>query len=119
MTNKATQNYRCSQCHQELRSNQNGCPVCGNVPRDIHISVSEEIKIQDNIKLRSFISGTKKFIIESITGWFPSNRKDLSPDGVNKEQVVDRRNNKYKKKIVDVKTGRIIKDIEENLTDHR
>ena len=29
------------------------------------------------------------------------------------------KNNKYKERVVDVKTGRIIRDVEENLTDHK
>ena len=38
---------------------------------------------------------------------------------MNKIRVVDRKNNKYQEKVVDVKTGRILRAVDEKLTDHR
>ena len=33
--------------------------------------------------------------------------------------MMNKRNNKYKKKVIDVKTGKILKDQEQSLTDHK
>ena len=87
--------------------------------RHLYINVSEEIKVRDSLELKTFLGAGKKFMAHIISGWFPSIRKDLSPEGVNKERVIDRKNNKYKEKIVDSKTGRVIRDVEEDLTDHK
>jgi hypothetical protein len=87
--------------------------------RNLYINLFDEIKIRDSLGLKIFAGGSKKFIAHIISGWFPSLRNDLSPAGVNKERVIDRQNNKYKEKVVDVKSGKIIRDVEENLTDHK
>ena len=87
-------------------------------PKHFTITISEKIELHETLELKSFPSYAKKFIVHIILGWSPSKRTDLSPQGVNKERVIDRRNNKYKEKIVDILTGRVIRDIEEKLTDH-
>lgn len=87
--------------------------------RDLKITLSDSIKVRDSLELKSFASSTKKFFSHVISGWFLSIRKDLSPEGVNKLQVVDRKNNRYLKKVVDVKTGRVIRNVDKKLTDHK
>lgn len=87
--------------------------------RNLYINLFDEITVKDNLGLKTFVGNSKKFVAHIISGWFSSLREDLSPEGVNKERVIDRQNNKYTEKVVDVKTGRIIRDVEENLTDHK
>lgn len=87
--------------------------------RDIKIEVSDSITVRDSIGLKTFAGAIKKFVAHIISGWFPSIRSDLSPEGVQKMRVVDRQNNRYQEKIIDVKTGRIIRDIDEKLSDHK
>ena len=76
-------------------------------------------KARDSLELKTFVGSAKKFISHIISGWFPSLREDLSSEGVNKSRVIDRMNNKYQEKVVDVKTGRVIRDVDEKLTDHK
>ena len=83
------------------------------------IELNETIKLRDSLELKSFAGNTKKFVAHIISGWFTSKRSDLSPEGVFKERVIDRRNNVYREKVTDAKSGRIIRDIEEDLTSHR
>lgn len=85
----------------------------------LKLTLSDTMKLSDNMELKSFIGSTKKFISHIISGWFPSKRADLSPDGINKERIIDRRNNIYYEKVVDIRTGRVIRDIKERLTDHK
>ena len=88
-------------------------------PKTLSISVSDTLTLRESSKLKSFIGSTRKFVCETISGWFPSYRKDLSPNGVQKERVIDRKNDGYKEYVVDIKTGRVLRDIDEKLTGHR
>jgi hypothetical protein len=81
-------------------------------------TICEKIILRETLETKTFFQKSKKFIIQTISGWFPSLRKDLSPEGVYKLQIVDRKNNFYKKYVTDQRTGRVIKDIEEKLTLH-
>lgn len=87
--------------------------------RDIKIELSDSISVRDSLELKSFTGAVKKFVAHIISGWFPSLRKDLSPEGVQKVRVIDRKNNRYQEKVIDVKTGRVIRDVDEKLSDHR
>lgn len=82
------------------------------------ITIRETLTIRDSLKLRKNKTGIKKFIYESISGWFPSIREDLSPDGVTKTRVIDREKDYYKEEVIDLKTGRVIRFIEEKLSEH-
>ncbi len=82
------------------------------------ITLHDTFIMRDSLRLRKSKTGVAKFIYESISGWFPSIRKDLSPNGVTKVRVVDRENDYYKEEVIDVKTGRIIRSIEEKLSEH-
>jgi len=88
-------------------------------PRHLKITLSETITVRDSMELKSFAGSTKKFIYHVISGWFPSIRKDLLPEGVNKLRSIDRQNNRYQEKITDYKTNRVIRDVNEKLTDHK
>lgn len=82
------------------------------------ITIQDTLTIRDSIKLRKSKSGISKFIYESISGWFPSHRKDLSPEGVTKVRVIDREKDYYKEEVIDKKTGRVIRYVEEKLSEH-
>lgn len=88
-------------------------------PKALKITLLETIKLKDSVELKSFVGSTKKFIAHIISGWFPSKRVDLSPNGIYKERIIDRRYNLYKEKVVDIGTDRIIRNIKEKLTDHK
>lgn len=85
----------------------------------LSVNVTETIKIRESFELKTFIKSVGKFIVHLVQGWFPSIRTDLSSDGVQKTRLIDRGNNKYKEKVVDVKTGRVIRDVDEKLTEHK
>lgn len=87
--------------------------------RDLKIELSESISVRDSLELKSFTGAVKKFVAHIFSGWFPSLRKDLSPEGVQKVRVIDRKNNRYQEKVIDIKTGRVIRDVAEKLSDHR
>ena len=90
-----------------------------NAPKNLKIELFETITVRDSTELKSFTGSDKKFISHIISGWFPSHRKDLSPEGVNKLRSIDRKNNSYQEKITDYETNRTIRDVDEKLTDHK
>lgn len=61
--------------------------------------------------------------MEIITGWRLSRDKKKYPEGVKIDRIIDRENaNKegsYQEKIIDVKTGKICRDIKEPLSKHK
>src|SRR3989344_3470466 len=105
MTEVSQPTYKCSKCQYQLRADQKVCPHCGSKFTDIHISVSEMIKVSENLSLKKFPIRLKRFIVHLKQGWFPSDDTQKHPDGVQLTQLVDRENNLYKKKVVDEKTG--------------
>lgn len=87
--------------------------------RALEINMHETIKVRDTFFLESWAKDAKRALSEVMSGWFPSKRTDLSPDGVQKERIINRRDNRYKEKVVDERMGRVIHDVEGKLTDHR
>jgi hypothetical protein len=90
-----------------------------NSRKTLNIELRETITVRDSMESKSFVGSAKDFITHVISGWFPSHRKDLSPEGVNKLRNIDRKNNRYQEKITDYKTYRVIRDVDEKLTDHK
>ncbi|MEI6533369.1 MAG: hypothetical protein WCO06_06020 [Candidatus Roizmanbacteria bacterium] len=83
------------------------------------IDCSDKIIVRDSLELKTFSKFVKKFVMHVILGWFPSKRIDLSPEGVQKTRIIDRKNNKYNEKVADFQTGRIIRNVSEDLSDHK
>lgn len=102
---------------------QHFCIFClKNTPNHIYTTVTDTITVKDSIEIKIFLKfskGAKDWISHTILGWFPSERADLSPGGVIKQQIADRKEDFYKKKVTDYKTGRIIRDVEKKLSDHK
>ena len=109
----------CEKMKQELKSESKPQIQLTVAPKNLEINVSDTIITHDSFELKTFTEKIKEFLTHVIGGWFPSKRTDLSPDGVQKERVIDRINDKYSEKVVDVKTGRVIRDVEEKPTDHK
>ena len=55
---------------------------------------------------------------ELIHGGFPSRNPEL-PQGVEKERIIDKERDKYDEVVRDVKTGQIIHDKHEPLSQHK
>jgi hypothetical protein len=72
-------------------------------------------------KLTHKCPGVKKFLSQVIVGWMPTSGKNSKkyPKGVFVSRVIDREKNWYEEKIVDRKTGKIIKFKEEPLSQHK
>jgi hypothetical protein len=86
---------------------------------DYKIELHEEIKVTDNVRLRWYEKSPRKFFTEIIQGWFPNTITKDSEFGVQKLRVVDKVKNEYHEVVTDLKTGEIIHDVHEKLSDHR
>ena len=117
MTNTST-SYKCNKCQKPLKEAQKVCPDCNSKIIDINIHVSEKITVRDFFGLKRRAKGIKKFLSHTKGGRTDSGDKAKHPEGVQLEQTVDRQNNLYKKKVIDEKTGKVVKDLEEPLDEH-
>ena len=79
---------------------------------DVNLEIHD--KMQAKIKNDNFPSN-KKVRKEIISG--DEKRKD-NDTWVNKERVIDRDKDFYKEKVTDLKTGKVLRDIEEPLSKH-
>lgn len=102
--------YFCQNCKRELSEDQKPCPYCGSEKRDIKVEIKEEIKIRENLRGRLKSKGFKKFAIEFLQGWFSSGDKAKFPKGIQQTRVIDKKNDKYQKKIINEATGEVVID---------
>ena len=85
----------------------------------IKLEFNDSLSIRDSIGLRQKREGFKKFAKELIQGWFPNIVTKDNKYGVQKIRIIDKLTNFYKEHIRDLKTGKVTRNIEEKLTDHR
>jgi DNA replicative helicase MCM subunit Mcm2 (Cdc46/Mcm family) len=111
--------YFCQKCGRELKADQKPCPFCGSINRDIKVTIEEKIVARETLRVRQKRKGFGRFIKENIQGWFPSRDKRKHAEGVEKTRVIDKQKDSYQEKIKDVKTGEIVRDIKEPLSQHK
>lgn len=72
------------------------------------------------IKMKHKRPGIKKFLSRALIGWSEAKgaNKTVYPDGVNIWRLIDRENNKYREVVIDCKSNRKIRDIDEPLNEH-
>ncbi|MFA4906713.1 MAG: zinc ribbon domain-containing protein [archaeon] len=118
-----TTEIRCKDCGLLLDENPGAkiedrkpCPGCGSSTRSIYMSIEDRVVVSDSISSKLKSPGIKKPVIETISGSELYKRENIL---VNKERIIDRKHNRYHEKVVDPKTGEIIHEVEEPLSDHR
>lgn len=92
---------------------------CGHSHKSLRLA--EFIGVRESLKaiVVPVGKGKRHFVFQLIQGWFKSANHDL-PKGVNLLQLIDKRNNRYQKKVVDAANeNNVIKDQNESLTDHQ
>ncbi len=92
------------------------CPTCGSSKRHIKVIVEVGIGVSVGSRVVGRAKGEKKPFMESRTE--PSKSIKLGRN-VHHERTIDRRNNKYTEKITDPKTGEVLHECEEPLSEHR
>ena len=111
--------YFCQNCKKELKENKKLCSYCGSMKRDIKVEIKEKIKIRASLRGRQKRKGFKKFIVEFLQGWFPSTVKTKFPEGIEKSRLIDKKNDRYKEKVTNKATGKVVVDKDEKLLEHK
>jgi len=110
-------NY-CVQCGKELDPRQQPCPYCGSSEMQLENTVLA-IGLRPSIEWKQKRKGYKRPIREGKSGLFPSGDAAKHPDGVDKTQSFDREKDEYREKIIDKRTGKVVRNVIEPLSKHR
>lgn len=109
---------QCQQCGQIDEAEYSPgytCPSCGNTEGfDIQVSIHDSGTIYENVRVVEKELGAKK---PSVDAWSGHDLHEDSGEYRDVEQVVDRKNNRYRKRVIRP-TGEIVKDIDGPLTGH-
>lgn len=119
MDNSSKSIRYCNTCNKEFGSRGVTCPYCGSNKITVNLSISDGFIIRDSIGTRKFPKNSKKWIVETFTGFASSGDKIMHPKGVKKTRIIDKENDIYHEKIIDLETGKITHDIKEPLGEHR
>jgi hypothetical protein len=107
----------CTVCGSEKKGSF--CDSCkADTPSNIVISVSDTINIRDSLRVRKTVSGLRKWVSESLAGWFPSGDPKL-PDGVDKSRTIDRETKEYHEIVKKYGTDEVIHEVHEPLDKHK
>ena len=110
---------KCERCGAELRESDKECPKCGSTKKMFAKTVGEgTVTCRGRLRGRQKPKGFGKFVKEIIQGWFPSKNSKLL-QGVEKERIVDRKNDTYDEIVRDAETGQIIHETHEPLSQHK
>jgi hypothetical protein len=108
----------CGACGSVLKQSDKLCPICGSNKVVFHKSVGgHTIYPLGSRRIRKKQKGFSKFVIERVKGWFPSRNHKLS-NGVHEERIIDEEKNQYDQVVKDVKTGEIIHEEHQRLSEH-
>lgn len=117
MDASAQQNLFCSECGSPKESRF--CGKCQKeTPNLIKIFISETVKARESIGLKQKRPGFRRFVRRIFQGWRPSKDPRLS-EGIDAEIVIDKEKNEYHQIIRDARTGEILHQEHEPLTEHK
>ena len=117
----------CSDCGEplplELASSREKppCASCGSTARTIMVTVEDTITLHEKIGWETNDPNLpsrkkqKKTRVEGITG---SEWSDSLQKMVHKERLIDRKNDRYREVVKDTKTGDVIHEVDEPLSQH-
>ena len=112
----------CSQCGVCIEESQSTsvevrtpCAACGSTARTFNSHIQDTLTLYKKTKIKQKRAGHKKPIYEGILGE-DLHRNSGQWNCLTRE--IDRENDRYKEIIVDPKSGKIIRNINERLTEH-
>jgi len=89
------------------------CPDCDSTGRAFRHDLNDSVEIHEQLAFKARHGGQKPFL-EGKSG----DSKSHDARWATVEQVVDRENNRYRKKVTDSR-GNVIRDVDESLDSHR
>jgi hypothetical protein len=112
----------CGTCKQQLDESANlppeerlPCPSCGSTTRIFSVEIRETVTLRSKLGLKHKRPGFKKPIYEEVSGDDLHRKTGLWSRLL---RVIDRQNNRYKEEIIESETGKVLRVIDEPLTDH-
>jgi len=91
------------------------CPECGSTRREIYMAASDELKIYEQIRVKQKRPGIKGHILDQVSGHDYTHATGTFSEKV---RIVDKLNDYYYEKVVDPKTGKVLHECEEKLSEH-
>lgn len=92
------------------------CPQCGSLARRFQVGLEDAaVTIHSHLSIKARSPGKRAFIEQKVGDSFSIARQKW----MQIQQVVDRRANRYIKKVHDPETGEVLRDVDKPLTDHR
>ncbi len=87
----------------------------------IRISIFENISVRDSLILQKMKTGSKKFLVKIYSGWSETRGKLARKlkHGVNLSRLIDRENDQYHEVVKDYKTGNVVHECHEPLSQHK
>ena len=108
---------RCEQCGTELKKSDKKCPKCGSTSM-YAVQAGGTLYPRGSLRARQKRKGFNKFVKEVIQGWVASINPKLSK-GVEKQRTIDRERDRYDEVVKDAKSGQIIHETHEPLSQHK
>ena len=95
----------------------NYCLYClRRTSNEFRVQIVDTINVRDNIKIKKKANGFKKFASLVISGWFSSRSHE---GGVEISRSMDKENDQYVEIVKDCKTGKVLHECQEKLSEHR
>lgn len=120
MSDKIEVDIKCAHCGKQLQSDEQPCPYCGHIGRNINVNLSESggISLTESMegKLKNSAAKVKKHIVQEVhkgDSYWQDGKKN-----VERIIVVDRKENIYKEVVKDQETGQVIHSAAEPLGKH-
>jgi len=108
----------CSKCKRK-KPFKEFCIFCRQkTTTNISIEIGETIHVRESFRARVRRQGFKKFIFETLQGWFPSGNPKIK-DGVTKTRIINKEKDTYFERVENHKTGEVLRNCEEKLNNHR
>lgn len=110
---------KCERCGAELKESDKVCPKCGSTKKAFERKAFTTVGLRIvKFSARQKRKGFKKFMKEMVSRWLPSGSPELK-QGVYEERIIDKEKDKYNQTIKDARTGEIIHEEHEPLSQHR
>jgi Zn finger protein HypA/HybF involved in hydrogenase expression len=91
------------------------CPSCGSLQRHVAHTLGGEVHVHSSLGLKGKSGGKGKPFLELKQGESYSTARGRF---MHLLQIVDRRNNRYRKLVRDPETGEVLRDVDKPLTEH-
>ena len=106
---------RCTACGYQLDVEGGICPKCGSEEYTVMLTVKEKLSLKERIGGKVREEGVKKLTKEFLYGADYSKQEHKYME---KERVIDRKNNIYHEKVTDPDNGNVVHKCDEPLTEH-